>query len=107
MSEVVQFNYSLLVPEYVLAVTAGVVLLADAFRAELKLGRGTVPWMVVAGAVLTVLASIVTAGRTGEFAGLFAVDAFTTFFRVLLAATLAVVVVGSHEFVTKHIRHQG
>ena len=107
MSEVVQFNYSLLVPEYVLAVTAGVVLLADAFRAELKLGRGTVPWMVVAGAVLSVLASIVTAGRTGEFAGLFAVDAFTTFFRVLLAATLAVVVVGSHEFVTKHIRHQG
>ena len=106
MSEL-QFNYSLLLPEYLIAGTAGVVLLADAFRAELRMSRRALPWIVVVGAVLTVLASLAGAGRHEEFAGLFAVDQFTTFFRVLFASTLAVVVIGSHEFVTKEIRHQG
>ncbi len=103
----VQFSYSLLLPEFVLAGTAGLVLLGDAFRAELRVGRRALPWLVIAGAVLAAVLSVLAAGRQEVFAGVFAVDAFTTFFRVLFALTLAVVVFGSHEFVTKGIRHQG
>ncbi len=101
------FNYALLLPEIILAATGGIVLLSDAFRRELKLGRNMLPWITVAGAVLATLASVAQAGIVEDFAGIVLVDAFTTFFRVLFGLTLAVVVIGSHEYVAKQIRGQG
>jgi NADH-quinone oxidoreductase subunit N len=101
------FDYALLAPEFVLAATGGIVLMADAFRRELKLGRNMLPWIAVAGSVVAGLASLAGINRNDNFAGIVAVDNFTAFFRVLFAATLAVIIAGSHEFVTRHIRHQG
>ncbi len=101
------FNYALLLPEIILAATGGIVLLSDAFRRELKLGRNMLPWITVAGAVLATLASVAQAGIVEDFAGIVLVDAFTTFFRMLFGLTLAVVVIGSHEYVAKQIRGQG
>ena len=100
-------DYSLLVPEFLLALAGMVVLLADAFRSELKSGRQLLPWLTVFGAALYGATGAAAGSMTSEFAGIFAVDAFTAFFRVLFAVTLIVVVIGSHEYVSKNIRHQG
>lgn len=101
------FAYDLLIPEYILGGTAALILLADTFRQELNVRRAWLPWMAALGAVLAGLASLTYADDQEDFAGLLAIDDYTTFFRVTFAATLLVVVVGSHEYVAKHIRHQG
>ena len=101
------FHYALLAPEFLLAAAGGAVLLADAFRAELRLGRAALPWIAVAGALAAAVVSLGGVNARADFAGLVSIDNFMTFFRVLFAVTLLVVVVGSHEFVTKEIRHQG
>src|SRR4029077_15637371 len=79
----------------------------DAFRTELKMSRALLPWLTVAGAVAAGAMSLILMNANDTFANMFAVDTYTGYFRVLFAATLVVVVVGSHEFVTKEIRHQG
>ncbi len=106
MSELT-FRYELLAPELVLAVAAGVVLMLDAFRTELKTSRMLLPLITVGGAVTAMVMSVILMNANDTFAGIVAIDAYTGFFRVMFAATLVVVVVGSHEFVTKEIRHQG
>ena len=65
------------------------------------------PWLAVFGAALYGATGAAAGSMNSEFAGIFAVDAFTSFFRVLFAVTLVVVIVGSHEYVSKNIRHQG
>ena len=102
-------DYALLLPEFILALTGLAVLMADAFRAELKVGRSMLPWLAVLGTAVYGGLGAGTLGSTAhaDFAGIFAIDAFTGFFRVLFAVTLVVVIIGSHEYVTKHIRHQG
>jgi NADH-quinone oxidoreductase subunit N len=105
--EELNFDYALLIPEFLLAATGGLLLMVDAFRRELKVGRNLLPWITVGGSVAAALASLPGINRSDDFAGIVAIDNFTTFFRVLFALTLAVIVVGSHEFVTRHIRHQG
>ena len=106
MSELT-FRYELLAPELVLAIAAGLVLMLDAFRTEVKVNRTLLPWLTVGGAVTAGVMSMSLMNADGTFANIVAVDTYTGFFRVLFAATLVVVVVGSHEFVTKEIRHQG
>jgi NADH-quinone oxidoreductase subunit N len=101
------FDYSLLIPEFILAATAGILLLADAFRSELKMSRGLLPGIAAAGALAAGVTSLFYINRSDNFASLVAIDNYTTFFRVLFAATLLVVVLGSYEFITKEIRHQG
>ncbi|MGE0228946.1 MAG: NADH-quinone oxidoreductase subunit N [Dehalococcoidia bacterium] len=101
------FDYSLLIPEFILAATAGVVLLADAFRRDLRISRGVLPGITAVGALAAGLTSLLFVNETDNFASLVAIDNFTTFFRVLFAATLVVVVLGSYEFVSREIRHQG
>ena len=101
------FDYALLIPELILAGTAGLVLMADAFRRELRIGRTLLPAITAAGAIAAGASSLLFINRTDDFATLFAVDNFTTFFRVLLSAVLVVIVVGSYEYVAREIRHQG
>lgn len=101
------FDYALLIPEFVLAATAGVVLLADAFRRELKMSRMLLPGIAALGALIAGLTSLIYVNESDNFASLVAIDNYTTFFRVLFAATLLVVIVGSYEFVNREIRHQG
>jgi NADH-quinone oxidoreductase subunit N len=103
----VNFDYSLLIPEFILAATAGIVLLADAFRRELKMSRALLPGIAAVGALAAGIVSLFYINQDDNFAGLVAIDNYTTFFRVLFTATLLVVILGSYEFITKEIRHQG
>ena len=91
------FDYSLLIPEFILAGTAGVVLLADAFRVELRFNRAFLPFVAVLGALAALVVSLIYIDRDPEvFSAVIAVDDFTTFFRVVFIVTLIVIVIGSY-----------
>jgi NADH-quinone oxidoreductase subunit N len=108
VSEDLNFEYALLIPEFILAGTAAAVLLLDAFRRDLQIARNLLPWITVIGALAAGAVSLVYLDQDADnFAQLIAVDDYTTFFRVLFAATLIAVVLGSYEFVDRNISHQG
>jgi NADH-quinone oxidoreductase subunit N len=101
------FHYELLLPEIILAITATLVIAADAFRTELRLGRRVLPWLSVLGLLIAGGVSLVWLDEARDFQLLLTIDNFTTFFRVLFIATAIFVIVGSHEYVERHIGHIG
>lgn len=101
------FRYELLLPEIILAITAALVIGADAFRSELRLGRRILPWLSVLGLLVAGGVSLLWIDESRDFQLLLTIDNFTTFFRVLFIATAVFVILGSHEYVEKHIGHIG
>ncbi len=106
MSEL-NFHYELLGPEMALAVTAALVMFADAFRRELGLSRVALPGLAVVGLVVALALSLIWIDVDRDFARLVQVDNFTTFFRVLFIAVTIVLIVGSHEYIERHVNHVG
>lgn len=100
-------QYSLLLPEILLGVTAFLVVFADLFSKELKIGYRLLPLITVAGLVGALAASLIWADTTSDFALLVTVDAFTTFFRVLFCIVTIVLVIGAHEYIETHVNHPG
>jgi NADH-quinone oxidoreductase subunit N len=101
------FQYELLLPEIVLAVTAMLIVAVDAFRVELHVGRRVLPLLAVLGLLTAGVLSLLWVDAHGDFARLITIDNFTTFFRVLFITVAIIVVVGSHEYVDRHIGHVG
>ena len=107
MSEL-NFEYGLLLPEFILVGAAAAVLMLDAFRDDLRISRNLLPAITVLGALIAGVASLLFLDRDPtDFAQLIAVDDYTTFFRILFIATLIAIVLGSYEFVNRNITHQG
>jgi len=100
-------QYELLGPEIAVAVTAMLVLFADAFRRELNLGRFALPALSVAGLAVALVLSALWIDENKDFARLVQIDNFTTFFRFLFLAVTLIVIVGSHEYIEKHVSHVG
>ncbi|MEZ4501696.1 MAG: NADH-quinone oxidoreductase subunit N [Dehalococcoidia bacterium] len=100
-------DYSLLIPEIILGLTAVGVTLADAFRRELKVTPTALAGLAVLGALGALIASLFYIDESKNFGGLIAIDNFTAFFRILLTGVLIVVIIGSYEFVERHIRNVG
>ena len=105
------FQYELLAPEIILAVTAVFVFFLDAFRRELNIGRAVLPLVTLVGLVAAGVVSLfwldLKTSESENFARLIEIDHFTTFFRVLFIGTAIVLVIGSHEFVDRQLRHIG
>jgi NADH-quinone oxidoreductase subunit N len=101
------FAYELLLPEIILAVTAALVVLIDAFRAELRIDRRVLPGLSAAGVIAAGAVSLVWIDEQRDFARLVAIDNFTLFFRVLFTAVALVLIVGSYEYVERQITHIG
>jgi len=100
-------QYQLLLPEIILALTAVVVLFMDAFKAEFRVGYRTLPLLAVLGLVGAGGASIALANEEGDFARQISLDHFTTFFRILFIGTAIAIILGSHEYIEKHVNHVG
>ena len=100
-------DYSLLIPEIILGLTAAGVTLLDAFRKELKVTSTMLAGLAALGALAALLASLAYLDRADDFGGLIAIDNFTAFFRVIFTVVLLVVIVGSYEFVERNITHVG
>ncbi len=90
------FEYGLLLPEFILVGAAAAVLMLDAFRADLRISRNLLPAVTIFGALVAGVASLIFLDRDPtDFASLIAVDDYTTFFRILFIATLVAIVLGS------------
>ena len=107
MGNALNMQYTLLLPEILLGVTAFVVVFADLFSKELKIGYRLLPLLTVAGLVAALAASLIFVDTTDNFSMLITVDAFTTFFRVLFCAVAIALVIGSHEYIEAHVNHPG
>jgi NADH-quinone oxidoreductase subunit N len=107
MGNALNMQYSLLLPEIILALTAFVVVFADLFSAELKIGYRLLPLLTVAGLVAALAASLIFFDTTDNFSLLITVDAFTTFFRVLFCVVAIALIIGSHEYIEAHVNHPG
>jgi NADH-quinone oxidoreductase subunit N len=99
-------DYSLLIPEYLLAALAAVVVALGLY--DTRRARTYLPYVSAAGlgAILVVSLFYVNKGPL-DFAGLVQVDNYTTFFRVLFIAITAVVCLASAHFVRANLRHAG
>src|SRR3990170_1038644 len=105
MREVVDLNYELLIPEYVLGVLAVVILAVDLFWPRVR--KEALPYIAGGGLLVAFVTSIWYVDTTDDFAGLIFVDDFTTFFRCFFIATTFAIVVASAHFVQKNLRNPG
>ncbi len=100
-------RYELLGPEIAIAITAMLVLFADAFRKELNLGRFALPALSVVGLIVAIVLSALWIDENEDFARLVQIDDFTTFFRILFLSVTLIVIVGSHEYIERNVSHVG
>jgi len=107
LGNTLNLQYELLLPEIILAITAVLVLTADAFKRELNIGYRTLPLLSLLGLAGAGAASIALLDTQGDFARLIQVDDFTAFFRLLFIGTAAVLIIGSHEYIERHVNHVG
>jgi len=99
-------DYSLLIPEYLLAALAALVVALDLFVGRRV--RDYLPYLTAAGLGIILVVSLLYVNDTPkDFGGLIQVDNFTTFFRVFFIAITAVVALASAHFVRGHLRHAG
>jgi len=101
------FQYELLGPEIALAITGMLVMFADAFRRELNPGRFALPGLSVLGLLVALVFTLYLGDQEADFARLIQIDDFTTFFRVLFIGVTLAVIIGSHEYIDRHVSHVG
>jgi len=99
-------DYGLLLPEYLLAGLAAIVVALGLFDA--KRARTYLPYLSAAGLAVVFVVSLLYVNKTPEdFAGLVVVDNYTTFFRAFFVAVTATVCLASAHFVRDRLRHAG
>jgi NADH-quinone oxidoreductase subunit N len=98
-------DYELLIPEYILAASALVVIAMGLF---LPRARRLLPYLTALCAIAAAGASLVYADDPAkDFGGLVRVDEYTTFFRVLFAGVVAFVAIASARFADMRLRSRG
>ncbi len=105
MREGLNFDYALLIPEYILAGTAVVVLAIDLMMPKAR--KEALPFITAIGLIAAFLVSLAYLNTTDNFASLIYIDDFTTFFRCFFIAIAFVVVVMSGAYVQKYLTHPG
>ncbi len=107
LGNALNFNYALLLPEIILAATALLVVFVDLFQRELKSSGRLLPIVSLIGLVAAGIVSVFGVDAHADFSRLITLDNFTTFFRELFIVTTILVVLGSHEYVERHVNHIG
>ena len=99
--QLLDFDYSLVLPEIIAVLFAMIVVGADAFKVQLKLPSQIALALTIVGIVCALVASLtIGLNHDGNFAGLIILDSFTTFFRVLFYGVTLTIVLGSHEYLS-------
>jgi NADH-quinone oxidoreductase subunit N len=100
------FDYSLLIPEYVLIAWAFLVIGVEMFFPRLR--KDLVAYLAALGALVGAVISLYWVNEDVDFGGnLFHVDNYTTFFRVLLMGNAALICVASAQFVRRRLTSAG
>ena len=105
MSNELNLDYTLLTPEFCLAGLAAIVLGIDLFAPQVR--KEWLPYITAAGLIGILGLSLGWVEKESDFAGIIAVDNYTTFFRVFFLATAAVVVLMSAQFVRDRLKNPG
>jgi NADH-quinone oxidoreductase subunit N len=98
-------DYSLLIPEYLLGGLAVLILAVDMFMPNVR--KGMLPVIAAVGLVITFLISLLYLDTEDNFAGLIAIDDYTTFFRCFFIAVTLATVIASAQFVQERLRNPG
>jgi NADH-quinone oxidoreductase subunit N len=98
-------DYSLLVPEYILAGLAALVLVIDLLFPKVR--KDTLPIITAGGLALAFAVSLLYLDTEEDFAGLIFIDDYSTFFRCFFIATTFAVVLASGQFVKQYLKHPG
>jgi NADH-quinone oxidoreductase subunit N len=103
--EQLNYDWTAFIPEYILLGLAALVVAVDLFLPQVKK-----TWLsYIAGAGLAATAGISCAwiDKEIDFAGIIAIDNYTTYFRVLFMGIAAVISLASGRLVAEHMRHPG
>jgi NADH-quinone oxidoreductase subunit N len=98
-------NYSLLIPEYVLAALAFVVIAADLWLPRLR--KDLLAYLTALGATVCLGLSFLYLYKNGSFGGLLQIDHYTLFFRVLFIGAAVFIALFSGQFVRARLRNAG
>jgi NADH-quinone oxidoreductase subunit N len=103
MRDVVNLDYAVLIPEYILGLVAVAIIAADLLAPRLR--KDALPVIAGAGLIAAFAASLAYVDTTDDFAGLFFVDDYTTFFRCFFIAVTFAIVIASYHFVQQWLRN--
>ena len=97
-------DYTLLIPEYILIGAAFAIV---ALSLLMPKSRPALPYLTALAAVVAGAVSLLYTDVEKDFGALISVDAYTTFFRVFFAATVAAVALSSAQFVNTRVSSRG
>lgn len=110
MTEGLNFEWSLLAPEYILLGWAAMILLVDLFW-ERPIGGGpskeALGYLAAVGALVAGLVSLVWVNEEKEFAGALDVNNYTTLFRVFFCGIGVFACIASARYVRQRLLHPG
>jgi NADH-quinone oxidoreductase subunit N len=105
----VNYDYSLLIPEFLLAAWAAVVVAVDLFipRGSRFRVPNLVGWVAAAGVLAAGVISLFYIDHDESFGGLLAVDDYTTFFRVFFCLVTFFTILASMRYVDQSLSNPG
>jgi NADH-quinone oxidoreductase subunit N len=98
-------DYSLLIPEYLLGGLAVLILAVDMLMPNVR--KSMLPVIAAVGLAITFVISLLYLDTEDNFAGLIAIDDYTTFFRCFFIAVTLATVIASAQFVQERLRNPG
>lgn len=99
------FDYTLLIPEYFIVAWAFLVMGVELFFPRLR--KDVPAYLAALGALISIGISLFWVNETDGFGDLFGVDNYTTFFRVLLLGIAALICIASAQFVRRRLSSAG
>ena len=94
------FDYTLFIPEYLLAALAASVVALDLFVPNIK--KSWLSYIAAAGLAIIAGVSLAWVNKQTNFAGIIAIDNYTTYFRVFFIGIAAVICLASGRLVDKY-----
>jgi len=98
-------DYTIFIPEFMLAGLAALVVGLDLFAPRLR--KTWLSYVAAAGLAIIGGVSLAWVDKQTEFARIFAVDNYTTYFRVFFTGIAAVICLASARLVEDKLRHPG
>jgi len=99
------FDYSLLIPEYLLGGLGLVLIALDLFLPRFP--KTALPFIAAAGLAGIFALDFAWINTNDNFAGLIFIDDYTTFFRCFFTAIAFFVVIASAQYVQQRLKHPG
>ena len=98
-------DYTLFIPEFLMVGLAALVVAVDQFAPQLR--KQFLSWIAATGLAAIAGISLAWIDVESNFAGIVAVDNYTTYFRVFFMGMAAVICIASGRYVEDRLKHPG